>query len=236
MLAEPQEPNGSEGTVPSTHQAERWMRVMNTLTQVGKALVAELDVKRACSRTVEAALYISGATHAFLLLLNEGDAAHLFLCATRGPHDREVRLIEKPVESRIALRVARSGQALVQSAAPDETALAEAIGHSLGPVVAVPVRWQQTTCGVLLATRDPGEPSFGEADADWLGSLADYAAIAVRNARILEQQRGRPAPLEAGDPRLAALLQELDQIAIELQMATEKVQRLAILLAEDNAG
>jgi two-component system NtrC family sensor kinase len=221
-------------TIPLTRQVERWMRDMNILTRIGKALVGQLDVRRICVRTVEAAIYIARANHAFLMLLDDGPEARLCLCATRGPDDREVRLIEEPLESKLALKVALSGEAAVQAEAEDAEVLAEVLGHAVGPAAAAPLRWRQEIFGVLLATRFPGEASFSEADAEWLGGLADYAAIAVHNARLF-QQRGQPPARPAIDAeRLAALQSDLEQIAAELKAASERLQHLATLLAADH--
>ena len=235
VVAKTKEPEELEGTIPLTRQMERWWRDMNILTRVGKTLVAQLDVRRVCTRTVEAAMYITRANHAFLLLLDEDVEARLCLCATRGPQDREVRLIDEPVESKLALQVAQTGQTLIQPSSEGETALATAIGHPLGPLVAVPLRWQQEIVGVLVATRDPGEPSFGDGDVEWLGGLADYAAIAVRNARSFQQLCRPSASPDFDAQRIEAVQHELEQLAIELQAAAERVQRLSSLLAGDEA-
>jgi two-component system NtrC family sensor kinase len=221
-------------TIPLTRQVERWMRDMNILTRIGKALVAQLDVKRICVRTVEAAIYIARADHAFLMLLDDGPEAKLCLCATRGPDDREVRLIEAPLESKLALQVALSGETAVQAEAEDAEALAQIVGHAVGPAAATPLRWHEKTFGVLLATRFPGEAGFSEADAEWLGGLAEYAAIAVHNARLF-QQRGQPSAQPVfGPERAAALQSDLEQLGAELKAASERLQHLATLLASDH--
>lgn len=229
--AEPKDGGALEQAMPPTRQVERWARDMNILTRVGKALVAQLDVKRVCSRAVEAAIYLTRASQAFVLLLDEEDETRLCLCATRGPADRSVRLIREPVGSELALRAAHSGQILVLEEAPHEHDLAKAIGHGLGPLAAVPLRWQQETLGVLLAGRDPGRRGFGEANLEWLSGLADYTAIAVRNAQVHQQGRQPPA---LDHQRIAALRIELSQLGSELLATGEKLQKLADLLAEDD--
>jgi CheY-like chemotaxis protein len=223
-----------EAVIPLTRQVERWMRDMNILNRVGKALVAQLDVRRVCKRTVEAALYITRADQAFLLLLDAGEGAKLCLCATRGPTDREVRLIEEAVESQLALQVAHSGQALVMADAGGEEALGNVIGHPAGPLAAAPLRWQRETFGVLLATRDPGEPLFREPDLEWLTGLSEYAAIAVRNARVHEQalqSRGGP---EHDSPGVATVKREIDQVATELQVLSARLAYLMTQLAGED--
>jgi two-component system NtrC family sensor kinase len=228
--AHPENEHALEETMPLTRHVERWARDMNILTRVGKALVAQLNVKRICSRAVEAAIYLTRASQAFVLLLDEEDETKLCLCATRGPDDRRVRLIREPIESELALKAAHAGQMLVLENAPDELGLAKAIGHELGPLAAAPLRWQQETFGVLLAGRDPGMGGFSEANLEWLSGLADYTAIAVRNAQV-HQQGHQPPALD--DQGIAALRTELSQLGSELQAAGERLQTMADLLAPD---
>ena len=229
----PEEQAEPETMIPLTRQVERWMRDMNILTGVGKALVAQLDVRRVCKRTIEAALYITRADQAFLLLLDAGDEPELCLCATRGPKDREVRLIEETVESQLALQVAHSGEALMMADAGGEEALGTIIGHPAGPLAAVPLRWQQETFGVLIATRDPGEPLFREPDLEWLSGLSEYAAIAVRNARIHHQTRQAQATPTHDTRRIATLQGQLNEVTAELQMLSTRLAHLAAQLARE---
>jgi len=230
---EPEDGSTLEEAVSLTRQVERWAREINILTRVGKALVAQLDIQRVCSRAVEAAIYLTRASHAFVLLIDEEDETKLCLCATRGPDDRSVRSVREPVESKLALQAAHAGQMLVLEDASEELGLAKALGHALGYLAAAPLRWNQETFGVLLAGRDPGECGFGEARLEWLGGLADYVAIAVRNAQVY-QEAGRP--LGADCQTIEALRAELLQIGSELQAAGERLQSFSDLLSAGGQG
>ena len=92
-----------------------------------------------------------------------------------------------------------------------------------GPLIAAPLRWHQETIGVLLAAHNAGEAAFSDIDAEWLASLADYVAIAVRNAREFQQRAQQPAPAQPS----AAWKQDLEQVAEELQATVEKIRGLA---------
>ncbi|MGD2207013.1 MAG: response regulator [Anaerolineae bacterium] len=229
----PARPSEPEEMIPLTRQVERWMRDMNILTRIGKALVAQLDLERVCKRTVEAAVYVARADHALLFLVQEEDEAlNLRLCATRGPRDRQVRIRTLPTQSELANQVARSGKALVRTEAQGEAALDEITGEPVGPLAAVPLRWQGETLGVLFAIRSPGESPLSETNVEWLSGLADYAAIAVRNAQACER-RTQPSPAPSLDAELlAAARRELDQLSADLQATNERVRRLAAQLAE----
>jgi len=85
---------------------------------------------------------------------------------------------------------------------------------------------------VLLAARRPEEASFVEGDAEWLSGLADYAAIAVRNARIYTGAQAAAAPSATDQALLSAAQQELEALAAALHAATDRLERLAAMLSE----
>ena len=205
----------SQGAMPLTRQVERWMRDMNILTRVGKALVAVLDKDRIVMRTVEAAIYVTRADYAFLYL-RDLTSGNLHLRGARGPHDPRTRLMNVPVESGLAIEVAAQGETELRTKAPVDVALFEIVGQSLGPMIATPLRWQSSTLGVLVAARSPGETYFGDYDAEWLSGLADYAAIAVQNARAYEAQKQPSVPAYVTAEEGAALRAKLVVVANDL--------------------
>lgn len=210
--------------MPLSRQVERWMRDMNILHNVGKALVAQLDLNSVLARAVEAAIYIIRADQAFLFLSKPGQEASPSLRAVRGPADRQVRLLDQFVDSELAAYTANSDKPLLRVDARGESALAGIAGNDLGPLIAAPLRWQQQTIGVLLAAHNAGEAAFSDIDAEWLASLADYVAIAVRNAREFRQRaQQQPAPAQPS----AEWKQELGKVAEELQAAVERIKGLA---------
>jgi two-component system NtrC family sensor kinase len=209
--------------MPLTRQVERWMRDMNILTRIGKALVAQLDIDKVCARAVEATVYITRAEHAFLFLKATGEGGELRLRASRGPKDRHVRQVDQVVEGGLAAQVAGTGKMALQSGSATDPFLTEVAGEALGPVAAAPLRWQQEILGTLVAARSPSEPAFSEADQEWLGGLADYVAIAIRNADAFQRLVEQP---EA--PRVVESWQEeLAELGSMLKTAGEMAERLA---------
>lgn len=223
----PPPPPQPEETMPLTRQVERWMRDMNILTRIGKALVAQLTLESVCTRTIEAAIYITRADHAFLFLTDDAGETRPCLCALRGPGDPRVRLLNEPVDSALPAHVLRSGKVLVRASAAGETALVELVGGLLGPMAAAPLRWQGKSLGALLATRRPGGAPFGESDVEWLVGLSDYAAIAVRNVRAWQSREGAAPPPARDEAKLVSMRGELQRLAEDLQAIAEVVQQLA---------
>ena len=213
--------------MPLTRQVERWMRDMDILTRIGKALVAQLDLDKVCSRAVEATIYVTRADHAFVALNREDEEGGLYLYATRGPHDRHVRFVGQPIVDGLAVHVARTGETALQPKADKDTFLTQVAHGPLGPAAAVPLRCQRETVGVLIAARSPGEPAFGEADEEWLGGLADYVAIAVRNARTFQQCTEQAEAPEPDADEVTVWHKELDELVTVLRSAAETAERLA---------
>jgi len=222
-----------EQAIPLTRQMERWMRDMNILNRVGKALVAQLDLEKVYVRAVEAAIYVTRSDYACLYLPAEG--RRLRLRAIRGPHDPRAYLVDEPVDSGLAVEVAAMGEAEIRARGPGDPALFALIGSALGPAVAAPLRWQQETVGVLLAARRPDEAPFVEGDAEWLSSLAEYAAIAVHNARAFAGARAA-TPATPEQAALAATGQEMKALAADLRSAADRLQRLAATLPAPSKG
>jgi two-component system NtrC family sensor kinase len=218
--------------MPLTRQVERWMRDMNILTRVGKALVAQVDMERVLSRTVEAAIYVTRADYAFLFLARTGDEGQLRLRAARGPLDRQVRILDEPVEEGLVVQAFKSGQTMLSRNENDLT-LTQLADAPLNPPIATPMRWQRETVGVLVAARESDGPAFTEADVEWLAGLADYAAIAVHNARSVRTRIQQAPPPSLDEERLTALKKELAELAARLRAAGETVERLTRLLDEE---
>jgi len=219
-----------EAAMPLTRQLERWMRDMNILTRVGKALVAILDKDRIYTRAVEASIYVTRSDYGFLYLLEKGGTDSLRLCAMRGPEDQRAYGLDRLVDSGLAVQVAQSGQVLRAPNTSGDVTIFETVGQALGPVAAAPICWRKQLKGVLMVARSRGEAGFSEADEEWLGGLADYVAIAVSNAAAIEQ-RAQPSDAPPLDSDLvASLKRESERLSVQLQDAAATAQQLAVLL------
>jgi CheY-like chemotaxis protein len=223
--ARSQAPEAMGQAMPLARQVDRWIRDLNILTRIGKALVAQLDPEGVYIRAVEAATYVTRSDYACLYL--SASASRLCLRAMRGPHDPRAHLVAAPVDSGLAVDVAGLGEARIRARGPGDAALLAFVGSPLGPAVAAPLRWQQETLGVLLAARRPEEASFVEGDAEWLSGLAEYVAIAVRNARLYSS-----AQTAQSEALISAAKQEIEQLAADLQVATDRLERLQALLSD----
>ena len=73
---------------------------------------------------------------------------------------------------------------------------------ALGPLLGLPVAHDGKTLAILMVGRDEGQPPFGDADAELVETIAQMAALVLRErrrARELETLEGQLAELAATD-------------------------------------
>ena len=172
-------------------------RGIRRLLDVGRALTTELDQRVVLDRVLEAAREITGARYAALGILNEEHTGlEQFLTAgvdEEGrraigdlPRGRGVLgvLIEQPEP----LRLAHVGQHPRSYGFP--------AGHPImRSFLGVPVVIRGTVWGNLYLT-EKAEGEFTESDEEAAVILADWAAIAIENARSYETSERRREELE----------------------------------------
>lgn len=158
----------------------RRVRELNTLYQIGKSVTRLTHLDDLLPRVVDAAVQVIDAEQGTLLLL-EGDQ---LICRAHKAHsDKAARAINEACSDRIAARAAASGEAVVL--APDELARYREQNPTLPSAVAcIPLRVRGHVLGVLsIENVSVGARAFTEQDGALLEMLADYAAIAIENAR-----------------------------------------------------
>jgi two-component system NtrC family sensor kinase len=202
LLADPLQPNQIADAVREaarrSKQQREWARSqerrdtrslkqrlsnLEALQQVGQRIISQLDMDVVLSSIVDAAVELTGAEEGSLLLLDEG-SDELYMRAARNFGEDFVRTFRLPVEDTLPGQVLRSGQPLIIDASSPQKIKTEYLVHNL---IYVPIRLQGRAIGVLgVDNRQSGKP-FNEYHLALVTSLADYAAIAIENARLYQQ-------------------------------------------------
>jgi signal transduction histidine kinase len=228
----------------SAHTNESdWAR---RLLEVGRALVTELDPETVLRRVIEEAREITGARYVALGVLDE-ERAGLERFLTTGldestrraigelPHGRGVLgvLIEDPRP----LRLRDVGEHHASYGFP-------AAHPPMHTFLGVPIVVRGEPWGNLYLTEKQNGDEFTEADEDAVVTLAQWAAVAIENARLYERSEARRAELEQAVRRLEAArdiadaignVGELDRILeliVKRGRALVRAQSLLILLRE----
>lgn len=184
-------------------QAARRARALTSVLALSQEIVAQLDLDRLLEAVVGRARDLTRARVAALCLLDP-DGALLRLAATTDDSDAP-RPLEPYEATQPAGRVVGSGETVVVDAACARCGFQAA--HAPGLCAAAPLRTGETTLGALCVIRDRGQP-FEPEETQALTLLANFAAIAITNARLAEAGRAQA--------KQAAALAERERLAAEL--------------------
>jgi GAF domain-containing protein/FixJ family two-component response regulator len=160
------------------------VKELNILYGVGKSVTSLLDLEKVLNRIVEAAVFVTGAEEGSLLLVDK-DTGELYLRAARNLGEKFARGFRLKVEHSIAGQVVKTGQPILQSTQDKET-LKVKTGYLVRSLVNVPLKAKEKVIGVLAVNNKTSSKPFTDNDVHLLSALADYAAIAIENARLYE--------------------------------------------------
>ncbi len=166
---------------------------LSTLYAVGQSVTSLLDLEKLLNRVVEAAAYLTGADEAFLFLIEEGKD-ELSLRDSRGLSEKWVPGSRLKIQDTLMGTVVTTGKPLALDSTAESREL-NMLDHPVSALVNVPLKVKDKTIGVLgVTSKRPGR-AFAQDDLSRLAALADYAVIAIENARLYEGARQRAEEL-----------------------------------------
>jgi class 3 adenylate cyclase/DNA-binding response OmpR family regulator len=167
------------------------IKELNTLYSVGKSVAALMDLPQLLARVVDAAINMTGAEQASLLLV-EGSA--LLLRAIRRRGEQHAQSTEEAAQDRLADRAVSTARPVMLT--PQQLQqLRQMNPHAPSASLYVPMLVGNSVIGVInIENLTQGTRQFTDNDAALLSALGDYAAIAIENARnfyALEEMKER---------------------------------------------
>jgi signal transduction histidine kinase/response regulator of citrate/malate metabolism len=164
---------------------ERQAQEFNAQYTVGQKVAALFDIEEILKLVVTAAVNLAQAEEGALMLLDP-DNNELFLRASCSSHDDAVRNLRVKVSDSLMGRVLNSGRPIML----DRMDLLK-IKTSLlvKAILSVPLIVGGRAIGVLSVYNTQSGRSFREHDVHVLSTLADSAAIAIRNAELYHDVR-----------------------------------------------
>ncbi|MEA4909467.1 MAG: ATP-binding protein [Anaerolineaceae bacterium] len=164
----------------NTASLQRKVDELEALARLGRSITGSLDLDSVLSAIVDAAVELTGAEEGSLLLLDES-TGELYMRAARNFQDEFVRTFRLPVQDTLAGSVLRTGKpALLDEATPQKIKTAYLV-HSL---VYVPLQLHDRVFGVLGVDNRHERLPFKDRDVKLLSAFAEYAVIAIENARL----------------------------------------------------
>ncbi len=223
----------------SNLQLEQMVARLVLLNNVGKAVTSMLDVEQVLDRVLDAALRLSAADESAIMLADQ-PGEELFLRAAKGLDTDLASAFRIRVDDSIAGEVLRMGKPIIARAAEGRAGVKFKTGYLVNTLVNVPIRLGERAIGVLAVTSRKARREFGESELHLLSALADYAAIAIENARLYEgiqrQTRGLVSTLEAGSSlvSLSDLRSALQGIMERLMGAAGAMAGLVAVVGSDS--
>ncbi|MET0386940.1 MAG: sigma-54-dependent Fis family transcriptional regulator, partial [Polyangiales bacterium] len=195
------------------------------LFQILRRLASEHDLSRLLERVIESAVDLSGAERGSVLLV---DASGNLMPQTT--HARQ-QVPDDPHElfSRsIAEAVLIDGEPIITVDALSDGRLSSYVSvHKLmlRSVACLPIRSQTGTLGVLYLEHRRSRGRFSDDAVELLCAFADQAAIALENARLLEEIRNQKNQLEDANRELIQAKGQLEDLLIARTQQLDEVQR-----------
>ena len=154
----------------TNHQLEQRLTELNTFYQIGKSVTSLMERDQLLERIVDAALYITGAEGGALLLHDQKGEMLREYVRKRRAEGEEQQVPARRSENQLAADAVRKGDATMTAA-----------------MLYAPLKVGERTIGALGVSNKVTGRFFNDHDRRLLMALADYAAIAIENARLLQQ-------------------------------------------------
>ena len=161
----------------------RRLDVLETLQQIGQSVSASLDLDEVLTKVVEAAVSMTGAEEGSLLIVDE-ESGDLYMRAARNFQDDFVHTFRLPIDDTLAGEVVRTGRAVVLD---EDTPQKIKTAYLVRALMYVPLKTHGRVVGVLGVDNRTRSQPFHEQHLTVMAALADYAAIAIENARLFHE-------------------------------------------------
>jgi two-component system NtrC family sensor kinase len=209
----------------ANQQLEKRVKELTTLYGIGKAVTAITNLGQLFTRLLEGALVVTEGELAWLLLAEEG-AGKLILRAEKNLPKLSGLQLNQPWDDGLSSMLMLSGEGITIGGEPLAKMRA---GQVAKAAVAVPVKVKEQALGVIAVGNKTGR-MFTERDQAMLSAVADYASIALVNARLFQTMEARVHALQRQRDEIAHRLGQ------ELRPALAKIKANLDALARRQTG
>jgi two-component system NtrC family sensor kinase len=169
-----------------TASLQQRVQELTVLSRIGKSVTGLMEQEQLLERIVEAGVYITQAEEGFLLL-RDNQHDELYLRAAKNLGEQRAQSLRMPINDTLAGQVVRTGKPVRTDKTRNGVALKVKTGFLVRAILQVPLMVGDQVVGVLAVDNQQSDRVFSENDQYLLATLADYAAIAIENARLYEQ-------------------------------------------------
>jgi two-component system, OmpR family, phosphate regulon sensor histidine kinase PhoR len=177
----------------NTSSLKRRMDGLEAIERIGRKVTSLLDLDSVLTSVVDAAVELTAAEEGSLLLLDES-TGELYIRAERNFQQEIVSTFRLPVSDPLAAQVLRTGKPLLINEKTPQKIKTSFFVHTL---LYVPLMVQEHAIGMLEVDHRQRGKSFNNDHVTMLLALADYAAIAIENARLYSHSESERLRLES---------------------------------------
>lgn len=176
-----------------TKELRRRVSDLEALQKIGQTVMSSLEPERVFTAVVDAAVELTGAEEGSLMLLDSA-SGELYMHAARNFQEDFVRTFRIPAKDNLFGRVLREGKpVLINDQQPKKIKTA----YLVRALMYVPIILHGQPIGILGVDNRQSSHSFSEYDQALVSSLADFAAIAINNARFYSASEVERQKLQA---------------------------------------
>jgi two-component system NtrC family sensor kinase len=215
----------------STASLEKRMDEMEALIKLGRTVNSSLDTDSVLTSVVTAAVELTGAEEGQLLLLDE-ETSELYMRAGRNFEENFARTFRLPVKDSIAGQVIHTGEPV--SFCQDSPSKIKT-AYLVYALIYVPLRIGERVVGVLGVDNRQNKRPFTQHNELIMSVLADYAVIALENAKAFESTEQERQKLDSTLTNIqdGVILLDPEQKILLINPAARKVFGLGL---KDLAG
>jgi signal transduction histidine kinase/FixJ family two-component response regulator len=207
----------NQRSAPSGASLEREVKELGVLGRLGRSITHSLNIESVLTAIVEAAVELTNSEEGSLLMLDDV-TGELYIRASRNFSDEFVRTFHMRAEDSLAGSVISSGKPFILNMHTPQKIKTAYLVHSL---VYVPLTLDGKTFGVLGVDNRTVRLAFTERDIELLQALAEYAVVALENARLYTEvvlERNKAQAILANIRDGVIVLDENDQVLFANQV------------------
>jgi signal transduction histidine kinase len=184
-------------------ETRRRAEELGLLHEVGRSLVATLDIARILDAGVRSIARIVDAPDAYLALVEEGVLRVRAVAGAHPEHLGRPSPLEPAAGDLLSLVFRRREPILIEDGAADPRVSEELRADTGGRgYLGLPLVVRDRTIGTLLIVEPRGPRRFTPAEVERAAGIANQLAVAVENARLYEDLQRSYAQLERAQERL----------------------------------
>lgn len=175
------------------------LRQLQALARSTALVTALLDPPEVLARVMDTVIELTGAERGFIVLRSPA-SGELEFAAARGIDREQLTQEDFTISSTIVNQVASTGlPELTNNASSDPRYQSHesVIGFALRSIIAVPLKVQGETIGVVYCDNRFMSGVFSQRELDVLATFANQAAVAIQNARLYDAARAHLAEVKA---------------------------------------